>query len=206
MKKAIFISFLALFAAQLSAQRFDNRDETLFNRSQRSGFFVSPIIEYSNFDKDWTTATGGGLAFISGDLFFGAYGMGMTNLNHIVKGGFNRLDMGHGGFWIGYVLPQHKVLHLFTSIKAGWGALDIDFDGKPHYKDSFFAVTPEAGLEVNVFRWLRLAGTVGYRFMNGLNDSAGFDKNDFQTTTGSLTIRVGGFGRSSHSRVNTGSN
>lgn len=200
MKNSIFILFLTLLAAQAFAQSWDDRrDRTLFNHSQRGGFFVSPIIEYSDFDEEITTSVGGGLAFVAGDLFFGAYGLGVADYDRLLDDNFNSLEMGHGGFWLGYVVPQHHAVHLFTSVKAGWGAVEIKFNGEPDYEDAFFALTPEAGLEVNFFSWLRLAGTVGYRFMNGLNESPNFDKDAFQTMTGALTIRIGGFGRR-HSR------
>jgi hypothetical protein len=197
MKKTICILFLALFAAQLRAQR----DETLFNRSHRGGFFVAPIIEYSNLDKEWNTSVGGGFAFVAGDLFFGGYGLGMVEFDQLLDDDFRRLDMGHGGFWVGYVFPQHKALHLFTSVKAGWGAVNIEFDDDDDdfdYDDAFFALTPEAGLEVNIFGFLRVAGTVGYRFMNGLDDAPNFDKKELETMTGALTIRIGGFGHRRH--------
>ncbi|MBI5917135.1 MAG: hypothetical protein HY842_17325 [Bacteroidetes bacterium] len=195
MKKTICIALLAFFASQTFAQRWNGGDETLFNRNHRGGFFVAPIVEFSDFENDMTTANGGGLAFVAGDLFFGAYGLGVTNYDNLINENFDRLEMGHGGFWLGYTVPQHRVVHAFTSVKAGWGAVNINFDGEPDYEDAFFAVTPEAGLEVNVFRWLRVAGAVGYRFMNGLDDSTTFNKDDLQTMTGSLTIRIGGFGR-----------
>lgn len=196
MKKTICLLLTVLFAAPLFAQnQDDHRDETLFSRSHRSGFFVSPIIEYSNFSKSWTTSSGGGLAFVAGDFFFGAYGLGTVDYDRWLHDDFSKLEMGHGGFWLGFTTPQHKVLHLFSSVKVGWGAVNIDFDDKPGYEDTFLALLPEAGLEVNIFSWLRLAGTVGYRFMNGLSDSPNFNKDHLQTTTGALTIRIGGFGR-----------
>lgn len=202
MKKTICIVLLAFFASQIFAQRWNGGDETLFNRQHRGGFFVSPIVEYSDFKNDVTTATGGGLGLIAGDFFIGGYGLGVTDYGRLINDNFQRLEMGHGGFWLGFVAPQHEVVHLFSSVKAGWGAVNIEFDGgEPDYEDTFFAVTPEAGLEVNVFRWLRISGAVGYRFMNGLNDSASFDKKDFESMTASLTFRIGGFGRK-HDRWN----
>ncbi len=196
MKKSIFIAMLACFASQIFAQRWENGDQTLFNRSHRVGFFVAPIVEYSDFKNDLTTATGGGLGLVAGDFFVGAYGLGVADYNRIINENFDRLEMGHGGLWFGYVAPQHEVVHFFSSVKAGWGALDIDFDGnEPDYRDAFFAVTPEAGIELNVFRWFRISGAVGYRFMNGLDDALNVNKKDFETMTASLTFRIGGFGR-----------
>lgn len=186
------MSVLALLALRSFAQS----DETLFNRNHRAGFFVAPIVEFSNFQHDMTTSSGGGLGLVAGDFFLGGYGLGVVDYDQIVNENFDRLEMGHGGFWIGYVTPQHKALHAFSSVKAGWGAVNIEFDGnEPDYEDAFFAITPEAGLEVNVFRWFRISGAVGYRFMNGLDESPNFDKKDFQTMTASVTFRIGGFGR-----------
>ncbi len=199
MKKSICIAVLALFAMQVFAQRWhgNERDETLANITGRTGFFLSPIIEYSNLQDNWNTSVGGGLAFVAGDFFIGAYGLGMIE-DDLFDSDFERLDMGHGGFWIGYTTPQHKALHLFSSLKAGWGAVNIDFDNNFDYDDSFFAITPEAGLEVNVFNWFRIAASVGYRFMNGLDDSPNFNQDDLESMTGTLTFRIGGFGRDRH--------
>lgn len=198
MKNTILITLFISLASQLLAQTWNNgnSDETLFNRSHRVGFFVSPIVEYSDFKNDLTTATGGGIGLVAGDFFFGGYGLGVTDYDRLLNDDFDRLDMGHGGFWIGYVAPQHEVVHFFSSVKAGWGGLNIEFDGnEPDYEDAFFAVTPEAGLEVNVFRWFRIGGAVGYRFMNGLDNTTSFDKDKLQTMTASITFRIGGFGR-----------
>ncbi len=203
MKKTIFIAILAICASQLFAQDWNGGgDETLFNRSHRAGFFVSPIIEYSDFKNDITTSTGGGIGLVAGDFFIGGYGLGTVDYNRIINENFDKLDMGHGGFWLGYVAPQHEVVHFFSSVKAGWGAVDINFDGgEPDYRDAFFALTPEAGIEVNVFRWFRISATAGYRFMSGLEPAPNFDKKDFETMTASLTFRIGGFGRR-HDRWN----
>ncbi len=194
MKKSICIAILTIFAAQIWAQR----DETLVSRSHRSGFFVSPIVEYSNLQGEWNTSVGGGLAFIAGDFFIGGYGLGMADFDQIIDDDdFEELQMGHGGFWLGYVAPQHRALHAFASVKAGWGAVNIDFDDGD-YEDAFFAVTPEVGLEVNVFRWFRVAGTVGHRFINGLDDSPNFSNDELDGMVGTLTFRIGGFGHRHH--------
>ena len=195
MKRSIFIIFLSIFflQTQMEAQRWE-RDETLASTTGRNGFFVSPLVEYSDLDGKWNTSIGGGLAFIAGDFFVGAYGLGMVEEDWL-DSDFEQLDMGHGGFWIGYVKPQHKAVHLFTSVKAGWGALDIELDDGFDYEDTFFAVTPEVGLEVNVFRWLRIGATVGYRWLNGLDESPNFDRDRLEGATAGLTFRIGGFGR-----------
>ena len=195
MKKSVFIAILALSATQVFAQSWrSNSDATLANTTGRNGFFFSPIVEYSNLNKDWNTSVGGGFGFIAGDFFIGAYGLGMADDN-LLDSDFETLKMGHGGFWVGYVTPQKSALHLFTSVKAGWGAVNINVDDDFSSDDAFFAFTPEAGLEVNVFRWFRIAGTVGYRFMNGLDNSPLYNRDELEGMTGTITFRIGGFGR-----------
>ncbi len=194
MKRSILIALISLICASIFAQR----DQTLANSTGRHGFFFSPIVEFNNLDDDkWNTAVGGGFGFIAGDFFIGGYGLGMVEDNWL-DNEFDRLDMGHGGFWLGYSTPQHKAAHLFTSVKAGWGAVNIELEDEFDYEDAFFAVTPEAGLEINVFSWFRIGATVGYRFMNGLDESPNFDKDKFDGMTGALTFRIGGFGRDRH--------
>lgn len=195
MKTKFIILFLAMVLSTLALAQ--QSDETLFSKTHRSGFFFAPIVEYSEFSKEVSTSLGGGVALISGDLFIGAYGLGMTNwddffLDHEPE----QLDLGHGGFWLGYTFRQHDVLHLFTSVKAGWGAANIEFYNDDfNFEDGFLVFTPEAGLELNVAQWFRIAGTAGYRFINGLDDEVPIGEKDLEGFTGTITFRIGWFGR-----------
>ena len=49
----------------------------------------------------------------------------------------------------------------------------------------FLFVSPEVGLEMNLTRWLRIAGAAGYRWVEGVN-SAGLSNEDFTGWTGTL--------------------
>ena len=199
MKNSICILFLLFFASQTEAQDWNHqRDQTLFSNSHRAGFFVSPIVEYSNLDKEWNTSLGGGLGLVVGDFFLGGYGLGMADIDKVIDDDFQILEMGHGGFWLGYVTPQHFALHGFSSVKAGWGAVDFNVDDG-NFSDAFFAVTPEIGLEINVFRWFRIGTTVGYRFMNGLDKTPKTRQDELEGLVGTLTFRIGGFGHRKYS-------
>ncbi|MAT54030.1 MAG: hypothetical protein CMN32_06080 [Saprospirales bacterium] len=192
--KLILLLFTTLMTNLASAQ---HSDETLFSKSHRSGFFFAPLIEYSDFNKEVSTSFGGGLAFISGDFFIGAYGLGMAEWDDFfLDDEPEQLDLGHGGLWLGYTFQQHEVLHLFTSVKAGWGVANVDFsDDEFNFEDGFMVFTPEAGLEVNVARWFRIAGTAGYRFINGLDPNLAITEKDLEGFTGTITFRMGWFGR-----------
>ncbi|NJL76626.1 MAG: hypothetical protein HC892_18020 [Saprospiraceae bacterium] len=56
-------------------------------------------------------------------------------------------------------------------------------------------IHPEAGVELNVFRWFRVAGTVGYQFFNGLDNQPQLQNLDLDNLRVGLTLRFGGFGR-----------
>lgn len=196
MKNTICISLAMLFTLSLFAQ-----DKTLFSREHRAGFFFSPIVEYSDIDNEVSTSAGAGLAFIAGDFFFGAYGMGLTSYQNIFDGKLDQLDMGHGGFWIGFSAPQQSVVHAFSSVKLGWGGLNLEIDDDDlDIEDGFFVVTPEIGVEFNVFRWFRIAATGGYRFINGIDGNATVSDDDFKGLTGALTFRIGYFGKNKRHR------
>ena len=193
MKNLLVLIMLLLWQCMLMAQN----DNTLFNNHTRNGFFVAPIFEYSEFEDDIATSMGGGFGFITGDFFFGAYGLGLADYDNAFDDGIDELTLGHGGLWIGYTYPQTQVIHLFSSIKGGWGGVNFEFDdGELDYDDSFMVLTPELGLEFNVFRWFRIAATGGYRFLEGFDQgSTTYSEADFEGWTGTLTLRIGGFGR-----------
>lgn len=192
MKNLIWIIIFTWLSGSIYAQR----DNTLFNNHTRNGFFVAPLVEYSDLKNDLSTSLGGGFGFITGDFFFGLYGLGLTDYDAVFEDDFDKLTLGHGGLWLGYTYPQTSVIHPFSSIKIGWGGANFEIINKDlEYDDSFLVVTPEIGLEFNVFRWFRISATGGYRFINGMNGVPDFTEEDLETWTGTLTFRIGGFGR-----------
>ena len=39
--------------------------------------------------------------------------------------------------------------------------------------------SPELGVELNIFRWFKIAGTAGYRQVTGVNEALGQTNEDF---------------------------
>ena len=191
MKKNLMLILMSLFAFQAMAQV-----ETLFNRARIIGAFGGPIVEYSQFKGDYITSSGGGGALIVDNFFIGGYGMGTVDVQRIIDDGDElELELGHGGFWLGYTYNSHKLVHAFASTKIGWGGIDLEIDDEGYRSsDAIFVVTPEVGLEVNVFRWAKIAATAGYRFVDGVDNLSGFDNSDYSGFAGTLTFRFGGFG------------
>ena len=194
MKNAILIlTALLMSTVFLSAQQ-----ETLFGRGHSSGFFAGPIFEYSMWDKELRVSSGGGLGLVVDNFFIGGYGLAAVDLDALLNDNGERveIDIAHSGLWLGYSWPSHKLFHIFGSVKGGWGLVNTTVDrfGVDN-SDQVFVVTPDIGVEVNVFRWFRLAGTVGYRAVNGINENSVIDQNAFNGMTGGLTLRFGWFGR-----------
>ena len=171
--------------------------ETLFNNARVVGGFGAPIIEMG-LGNDMTTAVGGGGGVVIDNFFIGGYGVGSIDFERLIEDDdIQEIELGHGGFWLGYTLAPHRVLHLYTSARLGWGAVGIDVSDNssfPDNTDNVFVVTPEIGLELNVTRWFRVAGTVGYRYVDGISDNSPSKSNAFDGTLANLTFRFGWFG------------
>ena len=188
------ILFFAFFLSSIAL--FGQKQETLFGKSRVVGGFGGPFVEYNFANDDTQVSVGGGGAVIIGDFFLGGYGMGSTDQAWINDIDPFKLDLGHGGFWIGATYPSHKLIHFFSSAKIGWGAVNITFyDDNVQVEDRIFVLEPEAGLEVNVFKWFRIGFTGSYRWVDGINpDISGVGRDYYNGFGANLTFRFGGFG------------
>lgn len=192
MKKPLMILFFSIWCFGLMAQH-----ESLFGRAQVVGAFGAPIVEMG-WNNKLNTAVGGGGGLVINSVFIGAYGMGSVDFEQLLETGeVEKLDLGHGGLWLGFTISPQSLLHLYGSARIGWGAVNISFDD-PFLRyqeiDKVFVATPEVGLEMNIARWLRVVGTVGYRYVDGVNPNRGYSTQDFSGAIGSIAVRVGWFG------------
>jgi len=192
MKKLIAFFLFTGIAAISFAQH-----ETFFSNTRLSGAFGAPIMEVG-FNNDMSTAVGGGGAIGFSDFFIGAYGMASGDFQGLLNDSeLERLDIGHGGLWLGFTPRTYSLIHIYSSARIGWGALDIDLrDGGISYSDldKVFVLTPEIGLEANLTKWLRLSGTIGYRWVRGVEDNGLVENRDFTGSISSITLRIGWFG------------
>lgn len=140
MKKTILTAAVFLITLALGFGQESSRPQTEFLFSHDKGIsfsgFGGPLVEFSNVDGAFGVFIGGGgAAIINQTFFFGGYGMGLTtdqprySITLMGENGFpkplNDLcpQIGHGGFWLGYIHQSHKIIHLALSTKIGWGAL-----------------------------------------------------------------------------------
>lgn len=195
MKKVLFFLAASLCIATLA---FSQREETLANSSGIKGGFGGPFFLFSTADGNAGGGAGGGGAFIINDFFIGGYGQGESFGRRRYNNRNYDVTLGSGGFWLGYAYPSHKVLHIYTSLKLGWGTAALRRPGGDNFEDDItdgvFMVAPEVGAEVNLLHWFRLAFSGGYRVVGGLHGLPGFSTNDFNSPTLAITLRFGGFG------------
>ncbi|MCB0668730.1 MAG: porin family protein [Saprospiraceae bacterium] len=194
MKKIIFLSLAVLFSLVLEAQH-----ETLFSRARIVGGFGGPILEFSNIKGDYTTSMGGGGGLIIDNVFIGAYGLGsLDHLQHNINNEDDfRMNLAHGGLWLGYTPYTFRMFHPYVSTKIGWGFADIHNDPFRINSngDAIFVFNPEVGMELNLTKFFRVSASLGYRMVSDVDQLEDYSNKDFSSLTGQLTFRFGWFGR-----------
>jgi len=172
--------------------------ETLFDDMDAIGAFGGPIVEISSINGQVGADVGGGGAIILDGFFIGGYGMGTDFPDYTIPKdnefeGLYNIKYKHGGLWFGYAGNMNRLLHGFGSLKLGWGKAQLLQDKEKVFTDRHFTLTPELGVEVNLTSFFKLALTGGYRWVNGVTSLPGLDDSDFNSFTGTLTFRFGGF-------------
>ena len=197
MKYPILISFCLMAATMLPAQH-----EALFDDVSSLGAFGGPILEFSSINGQLVADVGGGGALILDEFFIGGYGMGTdypeVSFETEIDGELTQIDadidFGHGGLWFGYVRDIEQKMHLYSSLKVGWGRADLEHDIADLPSDRLFVLAPEIGIELNMTKFFRVGLTGGYRIVNGVSRLPGLDNQDFSSPTVGITFRFGGFG------------
>ncbi len=188
--RILLFSLSLLTALSIQAQRH----QTLFSDLDVVGAFGAPILEISSINGESVSDVGGGGALILEDFFLGGYGIGNEFAKVSVDGDLYDIRFRHRGFWLGYAPRAYKVAHIYGSARIGWGKTDLRQEKRTFYSDRVFVMTPEIGVEFNVFDFFKLAVTGGYRWVNGVDSLPGQLTNEsFSSPVGTLTFRFGGF-------------
>ena len=190
--KHLYLSFsLFCLCFSLSAQ------QTLFNRSSfQIGGFGAPIIEFSDLNGNFGVSVGGGGGIMLDHFFIGAYGLGSThNILEDIDADRYEVTLAHGGLWLGYDFSPHRLIHVTSSIRGGYGVLIFGLEDDFSYYDSedeILAFTPEIGIELNVNRFMKIGTTFGYRWVEDV-DTAPYSSDAFDSYVGSFVIKFGAF-------------
>lgn len=177
------------------------QEEVVFKKVTVHGGFGGPFVELTSIENQSGFLAGGGGGIILNSFFVGGFGQGGNFAMHSVNGNEYPLDFGFGGLWLGFTAPTLKSVHFYSSLKIGGGTISLTPKGgnseNPFYDDGVFVVQPEAGVEVNFFKWFRLALTANYRLVTGVtpNNAGMLHNRDFNAAGMGLTFRFGKFYR-----------
>lgn len=189
--------------------------ETLFGEGDIDhGGYGGPQLKIGRVAAGDAVFFGGkGGWIIDHNLVIGGGGWGMTNrrdaperLQPRAPSDTRRvINLGYGGGLIEYFIRPEKVVHGTVGLLIGGGGLNLrnrDADCRGDREcmdendeglhDSFFILEPEAGLEVNVVKFMRVNAGVTYRYVTGIG-GIGFDNDDLRGFSGTLTLRFGQF-------------
>jgi hypothetical protein len=208
MKKLLFLSLL--FFAAAANLLFAQEQKTLFGSIEDFGGYGGPMMQFTSIDGEFGFMMGGGgAALFNRKFILGGYGLGLTNpINRsITLAGATEatpalVNIGHGGFILGYVLNSEQMLHFGLSTLAGWGSVSYTnpTNNSPIYLNGrdrirFFNLNPSLNVELNLTKFMRLEAGVGYRMLLGYNPSSnvGLTSNQLGGLTTSLTFKIGWF-------------
>lgn len=170
------------------------------NKLRVSGF-ISLDQEFSSFNKEFATSTGGSIGVLFNQkMYAGLFGSGMLSPGlDFDNGEFEEFypGFGHGGFMLGGIIGTNKLVHLDVNAKFGVGGYKIDQRSYPNdpYYDAVFSLSPTVSAEMNVSKFFKLKAGVGYRYVTGFNNDV-LDKNILNSPTGSISLVFGWFGQS----------
>jgi hypothetical protein len=194
--KHLLVASLLLASLTLSAQE----EEVVFDHVTVHGGFGGPIIELTNINGKTGVMGGGGGGVIVNDFFFGGFGQGGGFGEQMIDGRLYPIDLGYGGLWMGYVKPTYKAFHFYSSLKIAGGEVNLTDpfnNGVTVYDETVFVVQPEAGIELNLISWFRIALTANYRIVSGIDSQSLWNLSNSDFTAGgmALTLRFGKFYR-----------
>lgn len=162
-----------------------NREETIFSNSsiEFTGLWGGSTNGFVEFNNNFSLSNSGYFLFeINNNFLIGwsGYGSG-SNLSN-----GDKAQIGGNDLVMGYAFSSHKAIHPIVYLKGGRGSLKINEEKV----DKVTVFEPSIGIEVNVFRWMKVGLEGGYRFVTSI-DAAGLDDNDFSSPIIGLRLKFG---------------
>jgi hypothetical protein len=189
------IGALVLLVTGFPAAAWAQRSESAFgSRMSDFGGYVELDTRFGNMMGDFAAFAGARAALrLKRHVYLGIGGSGLATDNAQIPGATpgvsHRLNMGYGGFIVGYAVPTREFLDLTADVLIGGGGVSVD---GLNQSDEFFAFEPSVGVELRIAPVLRLGLGASYRFVGGV-DLQGVDDSDLRGLTGTASIRLGWF-------------
>jgi hypothetical protein len=181
---------LALFLFCATSLVQAQREETVLgNRGLGlSGYWINWHHQLANYNDENAYKTNWMIGLEFGKSLYLGYGVYKMNDNVPFGDGGSpdRFDMHFNAFRVGYAYQAHRAVHPVLNVDLGTAKGNINNEDF----DKYFIVQPALGIELNVFRWIRLSLEGGYRFASDV-DLMGVSDRDLSGAFGQATIRFG---------------
>lgn len=171
-------TLLVIASGVLTTQAFA-KDSLIDMDNARVGGFGGPVFKSTTIQGEPTFEIGGmgGATFTTGkhSVMLGGGGFGLVNELNSDNG--DRLEMGYGGFIMGYTYDPESLVHVDTTILLGAGGITpIDSDNAIGPGKTFLITEVTAALEVNLTRFMEVGIGGSYRLtsdpeISGLNSA-----------------------------------
>jgi hypothetical protein len=210
-KVSLFLGLILIFFS-VSAQDDYPEVQTLFGNKGPSGGYLGFNMKMTEIAGEEALFVGGEVAFVANRAInIGVAGYGMVNeykLNELSPDlDLLYLEMGYGGLHLEPVIHSEGVLHVTLPVLLGAGGIAqserplwLEEDGEVNIvwerdyfeSDYFFVAEPGLNLELNVFKFMRVAAGASYRFTTDI-DLGSMDKDALNGWNANLSLRVGWF-------------
>ncbi len=209
MRKMLLFSTIML-AITLVYGQDDDVEYIIPKKDYSFAMYLSSGVNIGDFqgEPEFSYRYSSGL-IVNRTFFLGAYfSRFITKHNHeaVYNGYFyadnqTRSKFGYGGILLKYLFKPKKPVHFGISSSIGPGVISVVSPyGYVVISDLIGTVSPQVDLEMNLKPWLKLNFAAGYRYVfdvtkqpfdsngDGFNDKRYFEKNDFNTPYGSLSL------------------
>lgn len=210
MKKIALLVILAVTVSFTYAQEENNQNndlQTIFSKNKGNGGYGAFSLGYSQIDGKDAFITGARAAFIVDHSFaIGLSGSGFVNdLNYeeIIDGNPANIGLagGYGGLFIEPVIAPRFPVHLSFPVLFGIGGIaKVENSNwwEDHYynynseSDVYLVFEPSVELELNLTKFMRMAGFVSYRFTSDI-ELAGINPDVLKGWNVGMTFKLGKF-------------
>lgn len=153
--------FVLVFALLLSIPLMGQRDETILKNPglKLTGIWGGSTARIHNFSKNSHYAHGGYFTFeFNKDYLVGWDGFEVNAFQEEI----GDIHVSTSGLLLGYAYNGYSVIHPVAYVSVGKAQSKAD----DYPTVNSFAGMASVGAEFNVFRWFRIGGEVGYRYIN----------------------------------------
>lgn len=188
-------SFFLLSALGLMAQE----DNEFSDDSSSVKIFIAAGIDYGvvyNNKNSFQINFRGGFEYHN--IYVGGFGESVINDIDVEEDTMYKnmqLDIGYGGFMLGYEFFPEKKITLLPCVQLGWGVLSLSEknDIKNYMEridyDNIFIVNTMLQTGYKLTNSFSINVDVSYRLMTGLNSLIGFSNNNFSGLNYGLVLR-----------------